>query len=277
MQVIDERSTLNEVDLQDDADLNRDLVGLRWNDTIPRVLQVLTGPLAGRTAFGLGSNMKKRVRSCRIALVVAILLDHPERSREAAAGAPFSMPMLEEMVSVAHRLREDGAQAMPRPSNHQGSSTQASASEPTHHSTEPPRAMADIPVAEYMKIAPGAPVECCMDPWAELRDFPPGTSKWPYCTLCSCWSDSAHIRSTKHLRRLQINEPRQAFQPRPPPLLALQEGKRAPDLPSDRQRWEHGYRVAAHLRDRLDFRKLVWPACDGPPPQLYYELKAFAT
>jgi len=52
----------------------------------------------------------------------------------------------------------------------------------------------------------------------ELRPFSGGTCLWPYCTLCTTWSDLAHVGSKRHVSRLQSYGPPQLQQL---PQLAL--------------------------------------------------------
>jgi len=55
-----------------------------------------------------------------------------------------------------------------------------------------------------LPVSQGVPVECMQDRFMELRPWDAGSSGslWPYCLLCNCWSDSAHINGQKHTKRL---------------------------------------------------------------------------
>lgn len=52
----------------------------------------------------------------------------------------------------------------------------------------------------------GIPQECLDDPYMELRRWDSGQKLWPYCTLCYCWSDKAHLAGARHIKRLQSAE-----------------------------------------------------------------------
>ena len=49
-------------------------------------------------------------------------------------------------------------------------------------------------------LDPFIPRKCLEDPWAKLSRW--GATWWPYCTLCNAWSDTQHIASYTHKKRL---------------------------------------------------------------------------
>ena len=56
-------------------------------------------------------------------------------------------------------------------------------------------------------LDPYCPRECLEDPWAELRRWEANGFWWPYCTLCDAWSDTNHIASKTHKKRLRYYKP----------------------------------------------------------------------
>lgn len=63
------------------------------------------------------------------------------------------------------------------------------------------------------------PVECLRCPYAQMREW--NDTFWPYCLLCSRWSDLSHVTSSIHKKNV-------AKAPRPAPPVAVVAAPQAP-------------------------------------------------
>lgn len=187
------------------------------------------GPYTGMSAIGTGSNVKTRRRSARLALALAAALENPSQLPLAASHELFAQlykeacekrPPAVEAQSSGHFdaavKRSDlpdtvsveppgvalapAAPSLPMPERRSftaGLQPPPPPGLPPQGTAAAAAAQADLAIA--LRAVP--PQECLHDPFAELKDWEDG-GKWPYCTACRVWSDLAHIRCQRHVRRL---------------------------------------------------------------------------
>eukprot|EP00928_Gymnodinium_smaydae_P022086 TRINITY_DN18661_c0_g3_i1.p1 TRINITY_DN18661_c0_g3~~TRINITY_DN18661_c0_g3_i1.p1 ORF type:complete len:473 (+),score=119.86 TRINITY_DN18661_c0_g3_i1:45-1463(+) len=197
----------------------------RWGEVFALRTRVTVGSFSGLTALGVGTNSKTRLRTSRLALAVAALARGPPGSdrarlgqyytsaealvreaREALTMEPASVPRPPPGAPPANLQQPAAPAAAPPPAAADPWATSAAAaSDPWAQGSTPSATTAPgaQPTGRTLPVDPCAPPECLRDPCMELREFPnsPGTL-WPYCTMCSCWSDSGHVGSKGHTRRM---------------------------------------------------------------------------
>lgn len=209
----------------DGSDLNPD----SWSIGIAMKVTATEGPARGTSAIGTGANVKMRRRVARLALALAVATDPTRRVLD--ADCPSSSSLLQELLGHARRKREH-AQAQQAAgvldtsrglvTSNQMASSGSTVAVGAAEAARPPQpfalanqalasstlALAPLPQEQVMPSAvqafrhPGIPPECLQDPFMELRAWGDGGTQWPYCTLCNAWSDTAHLNSAKHKKRL---------------------------------------------------------------------------
>merc|ERR1740129_346793 len=156
------------------------------------------------------------MRTMRLALVVVLCMDLPQ-----AIPPDFftSFPELKQIVEAARVKRRDAASRSASGATFPVPRPPITALPPPPPPPQPvasmhPQVMSLVPLPA---ADPRAPRECLEDPWCELRPWSandPVPCMWPFCTLCDCWSDLAHLRSKKHTSRTAYHRP--PAQNRPP-------------------------------------------------------------
>lgn len=203
---------------------------LGW-ECIAMRAQAAAGPeFAGISGVATGSNVKIRGRAARLSLVLAIACEfphkfgqdwlaerHPLLAKLAAealrsrrlGGEPtpptHSMPLAEATGRFPPpppppEVSPEAEETQPLPAKWLGMPPRAS-SAPTAPPAVPPAPPGPAP-QPLANVSSNIPLECLEDPFVEMRPFPGGDELWPYCTLCSNWSDPTHLVSRKHQKRL---------------------------------------------------------------------------
>lgn len=204
-----------------------------WSIGIAMKVTAIEGPARGISAIGTGANVKMRRRVARLALALAVASDPSRRLLD--GDCPSSTMLLQELLGHARLKRElaqtQQAAGVLAPSgllvtsnNHAASSTAPPVAVGAVEAARQPQPLSlahqaaagttlalvplqQAPVTTSVALAqafrhPGIPPECLQDPYMELRSWGDGGTQWPYCTLCNSWSDTPHLNSSKHKRRL---------------------------------------------------------------------------
>jgi len=256
----DASSALHEDDVEDPT-VAAACAARGWPQDLARRVLAMSGPFAGMSGVGLGANVKKRRRTCRLALAIFVCAEFPPKLQEFAShNYP---PLLYQLVDDARATKAEVVRQMVLDAS-AGAASAASAAQPPppppsqgmppmappaaapvgqpppppphfgyvpQQGMPPPPYQPAPPAQQMLQPAPqlradllafaslhGVPLECLSDPWMELKPFGGGPSLWPYCTLCSTWSDLAHVGSKRHVSGLQSYGPPPRQQP---PQLAF--------------------------------------------------------
>lgn len=189
-------------------------LGGGWATHCFSVLSVCEGPAVGTYAVGVGSNVKKRTRAARVALVATLAI------REQWAVSTWLAPLVSQAEAALSAVSEceevpKPAVAVPQPPllclrSDEELSQATSKTEETPSTSVGSQTCQEATTPRFCsqvgQIDPNAPRACVEDPHSELRSWPGSPEYlWPWCRLCNCWNDMSHLKGRRHQRAINMS------------------------------------------------------------------------
>mmetsp|Transcript_51631 Transcript_51631/g.99796 ORF Transcript_51631/g.99796 Transcript_51631/m.99796 type:complete len:377 (+) Transcript_51631:57-1187(+) len=182
--------------------------GGSWTSNHVCVLSITEGKHTGCRAVGVGSNVKKRKKAARLAMVATLaILDGGEVIsvlQHFVARAKIAILLGNDLPTGSPPFAKD-----PCPATPPATKNETTVNDSVEDTDGGPILASDRP---HTMIDPSAPRECLEDPFSELRVWTEAENGhpavlWPYCAKCRCWTDLNHHRSKHHQRALASVHP----------------------------------------------------------------------